>query len=59
MNIENLNNAKEILLREISVKATGLKEQSELITIIADLELLINHLTNPEKADKIKRLCIG
>jgi hypothetical protein len=59
MNIDELKQAKELLYKQISPKLTGKKEQSLLISSIADLQLLIKRLENPEKSKKMDKLVNG
>lgn len=57
MNIQELKQALELLYKQISPKLTGTKENSLLINCVADLQILIKRLENPERTKKLDKLC--
>ena len=57
MNLPELIQAKELLYKQISPKLIGTKEQSILINCVADLQIIIKRLENPEQAKKLDKLC--
>jgi hypothetical protein len=57
MNIQELIQAKELLYKQISPKYINTKEQSLLISCVADLQNLIKRLENPINAKKLDKLC--
>ena len=56
MNIDNLKSALEILLKELTPKNIGTKNQSLLVNSISDLQILIKRLENPDKSKHIDKL---
>jgi len=59
MNIDNLKSALEVLLKELSPKNIGTKNQTLLINSIADLQILIKRLDNPIKTIKLDKQVNG
>ena len=56
MNTQELRLALDLLLKQVSPKATGSKQQHRLINLIADLQILIKEIENPEKINKLRRM---
>ena len=57
MNLQELKQSLELLLKQISPKLLGTKEQSLLISCVADLQNLIKRLEEPDRAKYLDKLC--
>jgi hypothetical protein len=57
MNIEKLNQARELLRKEFDLKLTGTKNHHLLIDAVNSLDILIKRLNEPAHAKKMDKLC--